>query len=444
MILLDACSYAVKEAMKLKADEAEAYASLHREAEVFIENNDLKQVKSHKIGSVGIRVFVKNSLGFASVNSLEEDKVLDAVSKAIKIAGVSPKDEHNKLPRKNSVTMLKGIYDSNAEVFEPADTTKLAIEMLKTAKSYDPRVSVDSGTFNSSVLTHALCNSNKIELEEMISVFSWNIMGMAIDGADVSNFDFQFNGTHSVKDIDVVTTAEDFAKTVVKSLNAKKIESLKCSMLLTPNASYELIRSVLTFAINSNNVQKKTSRFAKMIGKKVAPSMLTVIDDATFTDGLAAESFDREGVGHKKNVIIGKGVLKRYIYNTYTADKDETKSTGNASGDTSSPPSVGSTNIIFEGGDRDLDHLIGEIKRGVMINRFSGNVSPVNGDFSGVVKGGHLIENGSIVCPVKEVTVAGNVFDSLKNISGISRERKKIFDSFLPYITVEGISFTGG
>jgi PmbA protein len=443
-MLLDTCSYAVKEALRQNADEAEAYALLEREAEVFLENNDLKQVKSHKIGSIGVRVFVKEALGFASVNSLEKEKVLDAVSRAIKIARVSPKDKHNYLPRKNSVQMLKRIYDSNAEDFEPADATRCATEMLKTAKSYDPRVSVDSGTFNSSVLSHALCNSNNIELEEMISVFSWDIMGMALDGSDVSNFDFQFNGTHSVKDIDVAATAEDFARTVVKSLNARKIDSLKGSMLLSPNAAHELIQGVLTFAINSNNVQKKTSKFAKKVGKKVATNKLTVIDDATFTDGLSAESFDREGVGHKRNVIIDKGVLKRYIYNTYTADKDRTKSTGNASGSTGSPPSVGSTNLIFDSGNKDLDHLIGEIKKGVMINRFSGNVNPVNGDFSGVVKGGHLIENGSIVCPVKEVMVAGNVFDALKNISDLSREKKKIFDSFLPYITVEGISFTGG
>lgn len=443
-MLLETCSYAVKEALKQNADEAEAYALFEREAEVFLENNDLKQVKSHKTGGIGIRVFVKNSLGFASVNSLEKEKVLDAVNKAIKIASVSPKDKHNRLPKKNSVQMLKRIYDSKAEGFEPADATRCATEMLKTAKSYDSRVSVDSGTFNSSLLTHALCNSNNIELEEMISVFSWDIMGMALDGNDVSNFDFQFNGTHSVKNIDVATTAEDFAKTVVKSLNARKIDSLKGSMLLSPNAAHELIQGVLTFSINSNNVQKKTSKFARKVGKKVAANKLTVIDDATFVDGLSAESFDREGVGHRRNVIIDKGVLKRYVYNTYTADKDRTKSTGNAAGGTTSPPSVGVTNLIFEGGSKNLDHMIGEIKKGVMINRFSGNVNPVNGDFSGVVKGGHLIENGSIVCPVKEVMVAGNVFDSLKNISGLSRERKKIFDSLLPYITIEGISFTGG
>ena len=100
--------------------------------------------------------------------------------------------------------------------------------------------------------------------------------------------------------------------------------------------------------------------------------------------------------------------------------------------------------IIFENGKHTLDSIIKEIRKGVIINRFSGNVNPVNGDFSGVVKGGHLIENGNITCPVKEVMVAGNIFDSLMNISALSRERKKIFDSFLPYISIENISFTGG
>ena len=444
MTLIDICSYAVKEALKQNAIEAEAYAAFDKEVEVFLENSDLKQVKSHNKGSIGVRVFVNKSLGFASVNSLDKKRVLDAVSRAIKIARVSPKDKYNELPKVRKINLLRGIYDSNAEQFHPLDATKHAVEMLKTTHSYDPRISVDSGNFNSSLITHALCNSNDAELEEKISVFSWSIMGMAIDGEDVSNFDFQFDGTHSVKKIDVTTTSKEFAKSVVSSLNAKKIDNLKGAMLLSPNAVYELMVDLITFAANSHNVQKGTSKFARKLGKKVVSSKLTVVDDATLVEGLGAESFDREGVTHNKNVLIKKGELKKYMYNTYTAKKDKTKSTGNASGSTNSPPSVGSTNIIFERGNCELNSIINEIRKGVIVNRFSGNVNPVNGDFSGVVKGGHLIENGSIKAPVREVMVAGNVFDALNNVSAISREQSKIFDSFLPYIGVEGISFTGG
>lgn len=444
MTLLDICAYAVKEALQQNASEAEAYAVLDKESEVFLENNDLKQVKSHKKGSIGVRVFMNKSLGFASVNSLDKTRVLDTVNKALSIARSSPEDTHNVLPVMNKVKRLQGIYDPRAESFESSDATKHAIEMLNTARSFDQRVSVDSGTFNSSIITHALCNSNGIELEERLSVFSWGIMGMAIDGNDVSNFDFQFDGTHFAKKIDVVSTSEEFARSVINSLNSRNMESMKGTMLLSPNAVYELIQDVITFSINSHNMQKGSSKFARMLGKEVASDKLTVIDDATFVEGLGAESFDREGVAHKRNIIIDKGVLKKFIYNTYTAHKDKTKSTGNASGSTNSPPSVGTTNLIFEGGRYSPDSMIGNICKGVVINRFSGNVNPVNGDFSGVVKGGHLVEKGSIVSPVREVMIAGNIFNALKNISAVSKERKKIFDSFLPYISVEGISFTGG
>src|SRR5215212_7276283 len=51
-----------------------------------------------------------------------------------------------------------------------------AAELLKAAKSYDSRVSVDSGNFSAQVATHALANSNGIELKERASVFSWSIM----------------------------------------------------------------------------------------------------------------------------------------------------------------------------------------------------------------------------------------------------------------------------
>ena len=176
----------------------------------------------------------------------------------------------------------------------------------------------------------------------------------------------------------------------------------------------------------------------------MASDLLTVDDDATNVEGLGASSFDREGVPHHRNNVIEKGVLKKFLYNTFTAKKDGVRSTGNASGSTSSPPSVSTTNFVVKPGRPSLDALISEVKKGIMISRFSGNVNPVNGDFSGVVKGGRLIKNGTIQHAVKEVMVAGNVFEALHRLNGLSRERKIIYDSILPYMRFDDISFTGG
>lgn len=446
-VILDLLQYAVKQAETLGASDAEAYGATNNESEVFIENNDVKQAKSQRTSSIGIRVVLDGSIGFYSTNDLAKSRIRDAASTAIKVAHASPKDRHNVFPAKSrsKSKSLRGIYDRNADSFQTLDAARMAAEMLKSAKSYDSRVSVDSGNFTAEVATHALANSNGIELKEKASVFSWSIMGMAIEDTEISSFDYQVGGSHHIKDIDVCNTATEFAQTVVKSLGTRKIEeSFKGEMLLTPMAANEMIEEVIAHAINSDAVQKKSSHFAGKIGKRVASDLLTIEDDATNVEGLNASSFDREGVFHRRNTVIEKGVLKKFLYNTHTASKDGVRSTGNAGGSTSSPPTVTTTNFLVKPMRSSLDTLVSEIDKGIIISRFSGNVNPVNGDFSGVVKGGRLVMKGTINHAVKEVMVAGNVFEALRRLNGISRERKAIYGSILPYMRFDGISFTTG
>lgn len=446
-MILDLLQYAVKQAETLGASDAEAYGAINNESEVFIENNDVKQAKSQRTSSIGLRVVLNGSIGFYSTNDLAKSRIRDAAAMAIKVAHASPKDRHNVLPgrSKSKSKSLRGLYDRNADSFQTLDAARMAAEMLKSAKSYDSRVSVDSGNFSAQVATHALANSNGIELKEKASVFSWSIMGMAIEDTEISSFDYQVGGSHYIKDIDVCNTATEFAQIVVKSLGTRKIEeSFKGEMLLTPMAANEMIEEVVAHAINSDAVQKKSSHFAGKIGKQVASDLLTVEDDATNVEGLNASCFDREGVFHRRNVVIEKGILKKFLYNTHTASKDGVRSTGNAGGSTSSPPTVSTTNFLVKPMRSSVDKLVSEIDKGIIISRFSGNINPVNGDFSGVVKGGRLVMNGTIKHAVKEVMVAGNIFEALRRLNGISRERKAIYGSILPYMRFDGISFTTG
>jgi PmbA protein len=446
-VILDLLKYAVKQAETLGARDAEAYGAINNESEVFIENNDVKQAKSQRTSSIGIRVVLNGSIGFYSTNNLAKSKIRDASAMAIKVAHASPQDRHNVLPArsKSKSKSLRGIYDRNADSFQTLDAARMAAEMLRSAKSFDSRVSVDSGNFSAEVATHALANSNGIELKEKASIFSWSIMGMAIEDTEISSFDYQVGGSHYIKDIDVSNTATELAQTVVNSLGTRKIEeSFKGEMLLTPMAANEMIEEAIAHAISSDAVQKKSSHFAGKIGKQVASDMLTVEDDATNVHGLNASSFDREGVFHRRNVVIEKGILKKLLYNTHTASKDGVRSTGNAGGSTTSPPTVSTTNFLVKPMRSGVDTLVSEIDKGMIISRFSGNVNPVNGDFSGVVKGGRLVMNGTIRHAVREVMVAGNVFEALRRLNGISRERKTIYGSILPYMRFDGISFTTG
>ncbi len=450
--LLEVCSLAVDEALRLGASEVEAYASRSRHITAYIESNDLKHVKTNEPLGIGIRVVLNRAVGFASVNTLGVEKVKDAIYTAISIARACPADRYQRLPtNRYRIPTLDGIYDEEVDNLTVEDVARYANDMLSTAKEYDPRVTVDSGLFESSSMEHALCNSNGIEAWERISVISWSIMGMARDNGGssgssgmVSNFDVQMGSSHSIKGVDTITTAKEFARNVVSSLNSRKGENFKGTMIVTPNAFLELFKDPIAFAINAFNVQRGASRFARMLGKRVAADAVTIVDDATYIEGIGASSFDREGIAHRRNVIVEKGILKTFIHNMYTASKAGIESTGNAAGGIASPPSIDTTNLIVDGGDVKYEDMIREVKYGIVINRFSGNVNAVDGTFSGVVKGGHMVVNGEVAYPVREMMVAGNIYDALKDISMVSKERRLILDSLLPYIAVDNISFTTG
>ncbi|MDQ3998844.1 MAG: TldD/PmbA family protein, partial [Thermoproteota archaeon] len=68
-MILDLLQYAVKQAESLGARDAEAYGAINNESEVFIENNDVKQAKSQRTSSIGIRAVLNGSIGFYSTNN---------------------------------------------------------------------------------------------------------------------------------------------------------------------------------------------------------------------------------------------------------------------------------------------------------------------------------------------------------------------------------------
>ncbi|MDH5361843.1 MAG: TldD/PmbA family protein [Aigarchaeota archaeon] len=193
---------------------------------------------------------------------------------------------------------------------------------------------------------------------------------------------------------------------------------------------------------SSNNVQKGRSRFQSRLNQRVSSEALTLVDNASFVEGAAAGSFDREGVPRTPLTVIEKGVLRAYLYNSYTALKEGRSSTGHASGDWRSTPSVNPTNILVDEGSVSKDEMISSVRRGVLVTRFSGFPNPVTGDFSGVVKGGYMIEGGEVVHPLKETLITGNVFDLLLRLSSISKERKTMVSHVLPYMSFEDVSIT--
>ena len=438
--LLDQCQRGLEISLQRGATSAEIFGESTRKISVKIEKNDLQIARSEREVMIGVRSLCGRRQGFACTNNLQDLETCCA--DAVTIAKGSPDDENNQLPEQQEIASIEGIYDETAAGVTVEDAVRQGIRMLDVAAEMDKRLIIGDAEFIIKIGERVVVNSNGVCTRERSSLFSCFALTTAREGEKVSNFDFQYGAWRTTEGIDVVPVVRRACEHALGSLGAKRGESFKGTVILSPNACLDVLGTLVLFQVNGLNVLRGMSRWGSKLEDSVAVDELTIVDDGTRPGGVNTSAFDREGVPHRKVSLVENGKLATLIHNTYSARGLKARATGHASGSARTVPQIGATNFDILPGTVSKDELIADTKLGLLVTRFSGNTEPVTGDFSGVAKGAYLIKDGRIDRPVSGSLIAGNVFDALLAISGISSERESVFNYTLPYLRIEDVSVT--
>lgn len=156
------------------------------------------------------------------------------------------------------------------------------------------------------------------------------------------------------------------------------------------------------------------------MNQSVVSEKLTIIDAPFVPEIGMYKTYDDDGMPTRTQDIIKNGVLKTFIHSNATAKILNTKSTGNASGQSTS------FNCAYvEKGNTPKEEIIKSIKSGIYITDLKGFHSGLNassGDFSLEISG-NIITDGVIGKAIKTGILSGNVFkDILNNIEFISND----------------------
>ncbi len=152
---------------------------------------------------------------------------------------------------------------------------------------------------------------------------------------------------------------------------------------------------------------------------------------------MGSAPYDDEGVPHRRNTLFDRGVLGSFLYDLKTAAQSGVESTGNGSRDLFRLPRPAPTNLVLAGGETPVAQIIAGIDDGLLVENVlglgQGNI--ISGAFSNPLALAFKIEHGEIVGRVKDVSIAGNVYDLLKDVAAVSRETQWVYGSVcLPYI----------
>ena len=287
-----------------------------------------------------------------------------------------------------------------------------------------------------------LAGSNGFSAGYRITRHSVGLSVLAGEGTAMER-DYDYHTTVFAKDLEAPSAiGERAAHRAVRRLNPRKVKTAQASVVFAPRVAGGLA-SHLIGAISGPAVARGTSFLKDKIGtsgcsRPASPSSTTRLRDR----GLRSKPFDGEGLATVRRNIVEDGVLRTWILDLRSARQLGLKSTGNASRGTSSPPSPAATNLYVEPGLVTPEALIADIKSGLYVTDLMGfGVNPVTGDYSRGAAG-FWIENGEVVYPVSEMTIAGNLMDMYLNITA-ANDLQFRYGVNAPTLRVDGMTVAG-
>lgn len=421
--------------LSTEAEQVEVVNVQSESTTVGFESNRLKHSQVEETKGIAVRVVKNGRLGFAA--SSDEAAAEKLVSNALESAAYG--DEIPiAFPAPQSAPEVTTFDQTVTELSIPR-MVEIGQEIIDIICQVEPdalvNVELERGVQHLSLRNQAGSN-----VSFKRSPLSISFLVNRVKGDDVL-FMFDTLGT-TVWEDDYLAFARTVSEKLVLAQKSATIKSGRMPVLFAPTGALGL-GLPLMLGLNGKNVYTHISPMGGKIGEKLFDDKLIIVDDPTLDGKFGSASYDDEGVPHRRNVLVEQGVLKGFMYDLKTAAQSGVESTGNGSRSLFSPPSPSPTNLIFGAGKTPLAEIIAGIDEGLLVENAlglgQGNV--ISGAFSNSLSLAFKIEKGEIVGRVKDVSIAGNVYDLLQDVAAVSQETQWVYRIFsLPYILLPDVN----
>ena len=440
----------VQHAIRQKVDQAQASAFLADNSLTRFANSQIHQNVAEKSGGVAIKVVLNKRISTIHVGTLEEEEIKKAVAEAVKLAKASsPNKEFKSLPEPEKWSPIKEVFDKETADCEPKYKAEKVKEAIETAHSKSSKVKAVAGYFSTGSMAFAVANSLGVSAWTDLSVAYMKTTVISQSGTS-EGFGTAEKYSRHVKDIKPSLLAEDAAEKSVKSINPVKLNPGEYEVVLSPLAASTLLMFTGFVGFSATAYQDGQSFVKYNLNQQVFDSKLDVKDDARDLQTLYTVPVDGEGVPKKALHLINKGTVseKSICYNSFTAGKENKKSTGHATLPTGGyyGERPGPFNMVMKSGDATLEEALAETKHGIFITtvHYVNPVEPAKVILTGLTRDGtFLIENGEISKPIVNMRFTDSMLSAFKDIPMIGKQLEMVRNTTVPMIKLKKLRFVG-
>jgi TldD protein len=380
---------------------------------------DLDSIGSARTVGGLVRALYKGGWGYATFNDL--DNLEQRVREACETARLVGRDQTTFAQVEPVVEVIKADMVKDFRQVPLAQKKALMEEYNQIILGHHPKIQTTSVRYADTFKTVWFANSEGTYIEEEKPDVNILLGAVGRDGDIVQNGFTRgggFDGYQSVENFH--EKAREAAQKAVELLAAPPVKGGKYTVVTDQDMTGVFTHEAFGHLSESDFVYENPRMQELMVlGKRFGKDSLNIVDDGSLQGGLGTHLFDYEGVKTRKNYLIKDGILVGRLHSRETAGKMKEQVTGNArSVHFQHPPIVRMTNTYIENGKDKFDEMIKDIDLGVYaINSIGGQTAMEMFTFSAAY--GYMIRKGQIAELVRDVTLTGNVFDTLMNIDRI-------------------------
>jgi predicted Zn-dependent protease len=305
-----------------------------------------------------------------------------------------------------------------------------------------------AGYFSAGSMGYAVANSLGVSAWARMSSANMKVTVISESGTSLG-FGTAEKYSRRVKDIQPILLADDASEKSVNGVNPVKISPAEYEVVLSPLAVATLLMFI-SFGFSASAYQDGTSFVKYCLNQRVFDGKLNVKDDARDPQTLVPAPVDGEGVPKRGVELVTGGVVSEnsICYNSFTAGKENRKSTGHA------PTPMfavyydrpGPFNEIMKPGDSTLREQIAETKHGIFVTtvHYVNPVEPSKAVLTGLTRDGtFLIEKGELSKPIVNMRFTDSMLSALNDVPMISKQLEMSRGTTVPSLKLKKLRFVG-
>lgn len=414
----------ILDASKGILDEAEVYISLSENLSIATFQGEIDKYEIADGGGLSLRGIYDGNMGYAYTEKLDESSIDFLISSVKENSKYLEGDEEFIYEGSKEYGELKR-QASNIGDFSIDEKIDLLLKLDKEMGALDSRITERMTYWTEFKSKKYLGNSKGLRLQDEFEGGIISASSVARDeeetktGSSYRIF-IDFNEARDYRQI-----AKEAVEDSINKIGGRPVDSKDYKIVFDRDTFSSLLGSFMSI-FSAETVQKELSLLKDRIGERIAVEEFTLLDNPLLENGFGSRTFDGEGTKTREIELISNGVLKNYLYNWKTAKKDGLESSGNASRSYKGSVGIATSNLYIEEGKLSKEEILKEIKEGLFIDSLQGlhsGLNSVSGDFS-LSASGYEIKEGEIRNPVNQITIAGNFFELLMNISHIGNNLK--------------------